>query len=112
MSYESALNGLDAALKRMGEVVTIRRPGSAPIDVQTLARVEGVSAQFLRTGSSSQQGNFRAIFSPTDLIAAGFPMPLRATDKIVRGGVERQITFVHAIPYGTSIVRVEIDFIG
>ena len=107
-----ALRVLDSALVRVGESVTIRRPGASNTDVVCLAKVDGVNETQLRKGSSSVQGNFRAILSPTPLSDANFPFPLRATDKIVRGGIERQITFVNAKAIGTDLIRIEIDFVG
>ena len=113
MSYQSAVKGIDAALSRAGESVVIRRyVNTGIIECTCLAKIEGVSAHLLRTGMSSMQGNSRAILSPTPFLSSSFPLPLKATDKLVRGGQERQITFINPISYGTNLVRIELDFLG
>lgn len=100
-------DALDRALAVAGADVTIYRGATA---VLCKAKVEGLTAQTIRAGSTSSQGNYRAILSPTPF-PAGF-LPLRTTDKILWNGVQRVITFAMPIPIGTTSVRVEIDFTG
>ena len=112
MSREVA--ALDRALARCGEAVIVRRPGTPNKDVPCLAKVEGVNASTVRPGSSTSQGNYRAILSPTAILASssGFTLPVRTNDKIVVRGQERVITFANNVQIGSAVVRIEIDFVG
>lgn len=100
-------NTLDRSLARSGADVTIYRGTTA---VLCKAKVRGLTAQEVRPGSSTSQGNYRAILSPTPF-PAGF-LPLRTTDKILWNGSQRTITFAWPVPIGASPVRLEIDFTG
>ncbi|MCW2246208.1 hypothetical protein M2352_001799 [Azospirillum fermentarium] len=105
-------DALDRALAQSGADVTVVRPGTPTISVSCKAKVFGLTAQTIRAGSSSSQGNYRAILSPTPFLTAGFPLPIRTTDKINWNGSQRTITFAWPIPIGTTAVRLEIDFTG
>lgn len=108
MSVSAEIAALDRALARAGADVTIIRTGSSSVPCR--ARVNGLTAESIRPGSSSSQGNYRAIMSPTPF-PAGF-LPLRTTDKILWNGQQRVITFAWPLPIGTAPVRIEVDFTG
>lgn len=108
MSAADSIARLDASLERSGESVTIRRAGKP--DVPALAAVRALSGQEIRTGSSGSQLTGRAILSPTPF-PPGF-LPLRTTDKIVRGGQERAIGWADNKQMGTDFVRITVDFSG
>lgn len=101
---------LDRALARAGENVIVRR---STVDVPCRAMVNGLNATKARVGSTTI-GNYRAILSPTALLAASpaFTLPIRTNDKIVVRGAERVITFANNIQIGSTYVRIEIDFTG
>lgn len=108
MSHANSISRLDSALSRAGSAVTVYRGAVA---VSTRARVVGLSQEKMRAASTSTgQGNYRAIMTPT-----GFPsgfLPLRTTDKILWAGQQRAVTFAYAWPDWAGAARIELDFIG
>lgn len=108
MSAADSVARLDASLERSGEAVIIRRAGKA--DVPCNAKVLSLIGQEIRTGSSGSQLTGRAILSPSPF-PAGF-LPLRTTDKIVRGGQERAIGWADNKLMVAEYVRIVVDFAG
>jgi len=97
---------LDRQLAAGGETVIIRR---GLTDVPVLAAVRALNATEIRSGANGAQINHRAVVSPTGLQTL---LPLRATDKLVRGGQERVITAPMPKSIGSTVVRIVIDFAG
>lgn len=107
MSAQESIDRLDASLAEHGETVIIRRGGT---DVTVLARCKTLKAtEIVARGSSSVQMTARGILSPTGLAAL---LPLRTTDKIVRGGQERAIGWVEHVKFADTTIRINFDFAG
>ncbi|WP_431861379.1 hypothetical protein [Azospirillum sp.] len=98
-------------LSRRGADVAVFRSTSR---VDCKAKVRGLSANEIRSGSISTQGQYRAILSPTAFTASGaaVTLPLRTTDKILFNGAQRTITFAWPVLMGGTVVRIEVDFQG
>lgn len=111
MSAADTIARLDSALSRSGSPVRVYR-GMAYVECQ--AKVKGLSAQELRPGSSSGQGTFRAILSPTAFTAGGaaVSLPLKINDAVLFNGVQCKITYVWPVMMGDQVVRIEADFMG
>ena len=106
MNAAVAIATLDRFLADGGEVVTVRR---GPTDINVRTAVRPLGALELRTGANGVQLNHRAVLSPTGLAAL---LPLRVTDKLVRGGQERAIGMVSPKAIGSAVVRITLDFAG
>lgn len=111
MAAQDTIARLDASLERAGTDIKIFRAASF---VECRARVRGLSAQELRPGSTSGQGTFRAILSPTAFTASGaaVTLPLKVTDKVLWNGSQRTVTFVWPVYINGQVVRIEADFMG
>ncbi|MFC5353554.1 hypothetical protein [Azospirillum himalayense] len=111
MTPASTIARLDASLARSGSPVSVYR-GAAYVECQ--AKVKGLSAQELRPGSTSGQGTFRAILSPTAFTADGaaVTLPLKINDAVLFNGMQRKITYVWPVMMGGQVVRIEADFMG
>ncbi|PWC96964.1 hypothetical protein [Azospirillum sp. TSO5] len=109
MAAQDTIARLDASLERAGTDIKIFRAASF---VECRARVRGLSAQELRPGSTSGQGAFRAILSPTDFAGGAVPLPLKVTDKVLWNGSQRSITYVWPVIMDGQVVRIEADFMG
>ncbi len=111
MTAAATIARLDASLARSASPIKVFRGSSY---VECAARVKGLSAQELRPGSTSGQGTFRAILSPTAFTAAGaaVTLPMKVTDKVLWNGAQRTITFVWPVFIDGQVVRIEADFMG
>jgi hypothetical protein len=112
MTAADTIARLDAALARSGATVKVFR-GAAFVECR--AKIKALTAEDLRAGSLSAQGNYRAILSPTAFTAAGaaVALPLKVTDKVLFNGAQRTITAPPLpIIHGSDVVRIEIDFMG
>lgn len=111
MTAAATIARLDASLARSGSPIRVFRGASY---VECAAKVKGLSAQELRPGSTSGQGTFRAILSPTAFTAAGaaVTLPLKVGDKVLFNAAQRTITYVWPVYINGQVVRIEADFMG
>jgi hypothetical protein len=87
-------------VNRRGETVTIRRPGTPPVDALVRVRIIG----FDERGSLApdqlvdliQQGYRLAIVLAEDLESQGWPLPPRRGDRIIRDGKQMPVEAVDA----------------
>lgn len=107
---------LDGALAKAGTPVVLRRfPDKAnnpntKIDVATLASTRPISADEL-VGDIDQTMRV-AVISPTDLIAAGWPVPIVKGDKLVIGGREINIELPKPVEVLGVVVRYDLVIRG
>lgn len=101
-----SIERLDESLGEHGESVIIRRGAT---DVAKLAKCKTLRAEQVISRGTSAQIISQAIMSPVGLEGL---LPLRTTDKIVYGGIERAILHAQSIKYLGVVVRVNVEFAG
>ena len=102
---------LDASLSRCGENVIVRRykKDGSNQDFTVRGMVRPLSGPEVRPGAANTQLTMRIILSPTGLETI---LPLKTTDKVVRGGQERQIGWVDNKSIGDDFIRITADISG
>jgi hypothetical protein len=111
---------LDAALRRAGTDAVLRRQaGNAPdvtnFDVTVRAAVRNYGVEELVGGVA--QSDLKAIISPTEILAAGWPvgqtgtMP-RRLDRFVLQGSVSTIEAVNPVFIDNELVRIELQIRG
>jgi hypothetical protein len=109
-----AVAALNRQLASKGEPVVLRRPLTTnPVtyqDVTVQAFVRGYKPQELIGGIN--QGDSIIILSPTQMVAAGWPIPPKASDKAVYQGRTRNVQTCSPITIGSTAVRYELQVRG
>jgi hypothetical protein len=106
----------EAALDRVGETVEIgRQTGTDPnnvLRVQCRARVKGNRPQIL--AGDVQQGEVLVLAFYPDIVANGFPVPVRASDHVVIRGKRQKINSIdnNTGRIGTTQIFVKIGAMG
>lgn len=123
MTPTAALSMLDRQLARSGRPATLRRlmPAAAPIDAAVRVALAGYAPEAI-TGNVVA-GDARAILSPTDVDAAGWPgagavgdglderIP-RFGDLLVVGGRSYAVITAEGRVIGDALVRIEMQVRG
>lgn len=101
---------ITTTLSEVGENIIIRRyVNGAPTDIATRGMIGPLSAADVVKGHNGKELSAKAIVSPSGLESL---LPLRAGDKIVRGGLERHVEYVDNKQIGPTIVRITLYFTG
>lgn len=101
---------LDAFLVNIGETVTLRR--YTAITGSPRPRIDLTLPAFVRVVSVPQlvgevaQTETHVSFSPTQAVAASWPLPVQDGDKLVIEALERNIDEVHPIFVANTLVRI------
>jgi len=103
---------LDRALARTGETITLRRgTTTAPTALATVkAHVRGYKPEELIGGIT--QTDSLVTLSPTDLVAANWPMPPKKGDWAIIQGRARSVEVVGLIVAADVLVRIEMRVLG
>lgn len=129
MGPEVAINALDRALVISGQDCTLRRiygqAGGAQTNADMTVRAVVRAFQPQELVAGIDQGNVKAILSPTEISQSGWPngtevasstspnpnMP-RRNDRLIVDGRVYTVQSVNPISMGNKLVRIELGLLG
>jgi hypothetical protein len=103
--------GLDSALFRTGELITIARLADAPGGDQVAFKCENTPAKVTLVAPQEVNGTFPdsiVVISPTRLRERQWPVPPRRDDRVYVGAVVANIESVVEHRVGGCVVRYQI----